>query len=853
MSLLLRAHLRYLGRERAQVALAVLGIAVGVAVVVAVDLVNASSREAMRIASERLGGTATHLVTGPGDRVAEGRYAGLRRAWRSGEGPLAEAERLVPVVEGTVSLPRGADAAPGPPPSLTVLGVDPLADAAVRALTPELGEGDGAGRLLAEPWSVLLDAQTARRLGVGAGDRLEVTAAGRTRALLVLATVPAGDAVLGSGFAVADLATAQELLGLTGWLSRIDVVLPAGGSRPSSGLQGLERLFPGLVVRSGEGRPRALGNGLRLVDRAERETDLRALSASFQLNLAALGLLALAVGLFLIHGTLTYSVRRRLRDFGRLRALGVTPAELRRGILAEAALLALAGTALGLLGGRVLAGGLLELVSATLEGLYERVAVGALAPDPVPWLKGAAVGVVGSLAVAWPAARAAAAAPPGLLQRAEAGRASPRRRAVAVASLLALAGGALAPGTGYGGALLAIGAVLLAAALLTGPAVAALLGAAARATGSLPLGTRLVVREAVRGLGRSGVAVAALVVAVATAVGMGIMVESFRGSVERWLTARLEAPLYLRLPVGAEGADAVRTVLRDRSVAGWIERRSFDDTLAGRPVRVSLFRARGTVPEDRGLVPVDGGAVDADAGAWLSEPLARALALGAGDTLPPLPGARSLPVAGRYREYGGGRGSLVLPMDAWPDAPPGMASFELFPEGDPEPLARALRRAAPAAELRRNEELLALSLSIFDRTFRVTGVLQTLAGVVAAVGLFGALSALALDRRARFGMLRTLGVGRAAPARQALAEAALLACAAALLALPLGVAVAWILVEFVNVRAFGWSLDFAFPPGLFVQAVLVALAAGLGAAVVPAWRLWRARPAELLADARALA
>jgi putative ABC transport system permease protein len=852
VSLLLRAHLRYLGRERAQVALAVLGIAVGVAVVVAVDLVNASSREAMRIASERLGGTATHWVTGPGDRIPEGRYAELRRAWRAGEGHLAEAERIVPVVEGTVILPPEPAAAPGPPPTLTILGVDPLADAAVRALTPELGDGDGAGRLLAEPWSVLLDAQTARRLGVEPGERLEVTAAGRSRALLVLDTVPAGDAVLGSGFAVADLATAQELLGLVGWLSRIDVVLPEGGRGPE-GLRLLERLFPGLVVRSAQTRARDLGAGLRLVDRAERETDLRALSASFQLNLAALGLLALAVGLFLIHGTLTYSVRRRLRDFGRLRALGVTPAELRGGILAEAAVLALAGTALGLVGGRVLAGGLLELVSATLEGLYERVAVGALAPDPVPWLKGAAVGVVGSLAVAWPAARAAAAAPPGLLQRAEAGEGSPRRRAAAVAGLLALAGVALLPGTGYGGALLAIGAVLLAAALLTGPAVAGLLGAVARATGSLPLGTRLVVREAVRGLGRSGVAVAALVVAVATAVGMGIMVESFRGSVERWLTARLEAPLYLRLPVGAEGADAVRAVLEERSVAGWIERRSFDDTLDGRPVRVSLFRAHGTVPEDRGLVPVEGGAVDPEAGAWLSEPLARALDLGAGDALPLLPGARSPPVAGRYREYGGGRGSLVLPLDAWPDPPPGMASFELFPEGDPEPLARALRAAAPAAELRRNEELLALSLSIFDRTFRVTGVLQTLAGVVAAVGLFGALSALALDRRARFGMLRTLGVGRAAPARQALAEAGLLALAAAVLALPLGVAVAWILVEFVNVRAFGWSLDFAFPPGLFAQAVLVALAAGLGAAAVPAWRLWRARPAELLADARALA
>ncbi|MEE4297855.1 MAG: FtsX-like permease family protein [Pseudomonadales bacterium] len=857
-TLLARAHLRHLGRERWQALLALLGVAVGVAVVVAVDLVNASSREAMRIASQQLSGEATHVIVGPGERVDERRYADLRRAFRARSAGFERVRAIAPLVTGAGRLaPAEAPADGGL--RVRVLGVDPVTDSAVRDLVAAPGEGadfDGA-RLLTEPGAVLLDARSATRLGLAPGAAATLrTAAGLNR-VSVLGVLPAAGDALGEGLLLADIATAQELLGRRGWIDRVDLVMDAPAPAEGAGAF-LERLFPGLVVLDPEPVTAVLPGGLRIESVAERTEDTRALASAFQLNLAALGLLAIVVGLFLIHGALRFSVLRRQRQFGGLRALGVTPRELARLVMLEAAVLGVLGALLGLGLGRLLAGALLGLVSATLEGLYDQVAIGALAFDPVPWLKGAAVGVGGALMVAAPSARAAAQAPPRLLQLGELDEAERRRVPVATALLcllVALLG--LLPGTGYLGGLVAIAALLLGAAALTPALVRAGIGGLARLAALAPLGLRMYLRESARGLTRSGVASAALLVAVATAVGMGVMVESFRGSVEHWLSARLSASLYLRLPGDEALPQGVRSLLDERA-SSWLERLTFRDRIEGRPVNVTRVTVHGPWPEalDRVLLA---GAWDGS-GALVSEPLARELGLPLTDgglgaarlTVDTGRGPVALPVAGVYREYGGGRGSVTLPAGRWPDPPPGLRTFEIFGVDDVEAVAGELAAALPeAAELRRNREILELSLGIFDRTFRVTGVLQTLAGLVAAIGLFGALSALALERQAQYGVMRTLGVRRRAPALASLAESLLVALLAASLALPVGVAVAVVLLDVVNVRAFGWSLALDLPPGLFLEALLVALLAGGLAAVAPAWRLWRETPARMLAHARA--
>ena len=881
MTLLLRAHLRHLWRERWQAVLAVFGIAVGVAVVLAVDLANASSREAMRVAGERLDGTATHAITGPGERLAEHHYAELRLRWRSGDPLFADVRAMAPLVTAEIRVFGSHAAAVGDVPSGTnggsrgwpvqLLGVDPAADAGMRAAVP--GVAGGGGRLMSEPGAVLLDRDAARRIGVASDTEtpIWIRSGGRVVEVTVLGTFAADGSAegpaLGQGLMVADIATAQELLGRVGVLSRIDLQRESPSPANFTGRL-LERIFPGLVVSpglevtdapeagDGGGLAAGLGPGLRLESLAERAADTRGLAASFQLNLAALGLLALFVGLFLVHGTLAYAVLRRQRQFGRLRALGVRPGELKRMVLAEAAVLGIAGTLLGLVLGRWLASGLLGLISGTLEGLYGQVAVAALAFDVVPPIKAALVGLAGTLLAALPAARRAAEAAPLLLLGNALTRTSrPKARLSGALALVGFGLLCLLPGTGYLGGLLAVGGFLLAAALLTPLLVGRLLSAVERVLAKGPLRWRMLMREAVRGLARSGVATAALVVALATAVGMGLMVESFRGSVDSWLEARLAAPLHVQLPGEHSGVPAaLAEVLDDAAVSGRVERVTWDDRVHGQPVRVSRVQRWGEVPPDLGLSLL-AGRFDAQ-GVLLSEPLARRLNVGPGAHLevPVLSGSRSLPVAGVFREYGAGPGLLLIPAETGVEPLPAMLTLELHgvQSAAIERLIPALAAAGPeGTRVRRNDELLTLARGVFDRTFRVTGVLQSIAGMVAAFGLFGALTALGLERRVQYGVLRTLGVGRSAPAWQNLAEALLLAAAAALVALPLGAVVAVILVEVVNVRAFGWSLDLHFPPWIFIQALVVALVAGAAAAVLPAWSIWRTPPGTLLAETRA--
>ena len=831
MSLLWRARWRALLREPGQGALLILSLALGVAVVVAVDLVNAASRTAMASASAQLQGASTHRIEGPGGSLSLDAYGALRRAWRAGtllEGDVP-VTGFAPLLEGRLTLPDGSP--------LRLLGIDPFSSL----------RQEGVGSTQTLSWAQFLTTPGAALLSpsvgpeLAPGDRLSLPGAA---ALTVLGRLPGAEADA-LALAVVDLATAQEWLGATDRLSRVELVLPEAPPR-SVLRRGLERLFPGLLLPEATLEVRlapalrAAYPGLALRSQRETELALGGLASAFQLNLAAMGLLALVVGLYLLYGALAYSVRRRLESFGRFRALGVAPAALQRHVLQEAMIFAGLGALLGLLLGRLLAGGLLGLVSATLEGLYDQVAIGALPLDWVPYGKGLVLALGGGLAVAWPLAREAGRAP--LLPRA--GRPPAQtggRTGLAFAlglSLLALA--LLKMPSGYLGALLALAAILLAGAQGVGPVSAGVLRGLNRLAAPLPLRLRLPLREASRGLGRAQLALAALVVALATAVGMTIMVTSFRLTVADWLEDRLDAPVLARGPALGEARgrleEALEAARRDGVASGWVWRQSVDDWLEGQPVRVILLEAVGReAPALR-----------------LSEPLARQLGRTEGGALSwsgRLPGAEAL--APYYRSYGGGRLELEMPRALWqgpePTGPWGLAVY-----GAPEALLPRLQAALPrSAELLAQGPVKARALVIFDRTFRVTAVLQTIAGVVAGVGLLSAFAALALDRRQQLSALRILGAPGPFAARQLLLEAGLLAGVAGVLALPLGALAAWILCDAVNLRAFHWTLTLHWPPPAFLEALFLALGAGLLAALGPALQAWRAPTSEALEVLRA--
>ncbi|MCB1826358.1 MAG: ABC transporter permease [Candidatus Competibacteraceae bacterium] len=278
-----RALLRHPLRHPWQLGLTILGIALGVAVVLAVDLANTSARRGFELAMNRITGHATHRILGGPQGVAETVYTRLRV--EHGIRPAA------PVVTGY--LPN----ADRPGQLLQILGIDPFVEASFRDLATDLTGGDFDLRtLLLNPDATLLPEALGSKVALRrGGQRLTLRRAGTLRGTTF------------EGLLITDIATAQTLLGRSGRLDYIDLILPKG---PAG-----ERLATELHAW--------LPPDLRLERPAERNQATADLSAAFSLNLTAMSLLALVVGMFLIHNAMTFSVVRRRALLGLLRALGV--------------------------------------------------------------------------------------------------------------------------------------------------------------------------------------------------------------------------------------------------------------------------------------------------------------------------------------------------------------------------------------------------------------------------------------------------------------------------------------------------------------------------------------------------
>jgi len=830
--LILLAGWRQLTRYRGQWLLSVLAIALGVAVVVAIDLANQSALRAFEAAHEVLSGRATHQLVGGPEGVDEAFYRRLRL-----ELGIRDA---APVVEGRAVLPALRR-------SVTLLGLDPFAEGAFRGYASATGGSGDIAAFIGRPDTALLQAAVARELGVAPGQSFSLRLGAEEASLLLVGELSDQEPALAE-LVVVDIATAQELLGRAGRLSRVDLIL---GDAEAAALA--RRLPPDLRLLSAQSQSEALGG----------------LTAAFRLNLTALSLLALLVGLFLIYNTLSFAVVRRRPIIGTMRALGVTRGEVLAGLLLEAALLGVLGTVLGLLIGLPLAQGLVRLVGRTVEALYYEQAVLALVLAPQSLLKAALLGIAGAVLAAWLPAREAANQPPrAALSRAalEAGRQRRLPRTVMLGAVLALAGAAVlvAPG-GVGLGFVGLFAVVLGTALWV-PAITVLLmhvlgGLAARLAG---LSGRLASRGAAASLSRTGVAVTALAVAVSAVVGVGVMIHSFRVSVADWLEQTLQADFYF----AAEGQGAASPLTDElalciRALPGVAE--------------VSTSR-RLSLATDAG--PLQLWALDLGAKAWsgfqflsgtpdavwqglrngevmVSEPFAYRRALDVGDplTLPTRAGPRQFTVAGVYRDYGSEQGVVAMhaaTLQRWfgSTAVSGIGVYAA-PGATPEALADALRpiaEATPGAVLRSQGIIKARSLEIFDQTFVITGVLRLLAGAVAFAGILAALAAVQLERAREGAVLRALGFTPGQLAGLSLVQSALLGLAAGLCALPIGVTLSGVLVHVILRRAFGWSMQFQVPAATLLEGLALALVAAVLAAVYPAWRGYRAVPAETLRE-----
>jgi putative ABC transport system permease protein len=832
------ASVRHLLRHPAQLALALVGLALGVGTIVAVDIATASAQRAFELSLQAVNGSATHQIIGGPRGIDERGYVRLRT---EPPGGAAAGARFAPVVSGYVTVGERV---------LQLIGLDPFASAALDGSAardaPALAV-HGAGQV--RDWftrrgSVVMSEALARELGITAAGEFELAVGGVRHRAALIARIADADAGPGfDGLLLTDIAQAQEWLGIAGRLTRIDVAAPANVPAAEFVAQLSAQLPADLTLRSTRS--------------AARETF--AMTDAFTVNLKAMSLLALLVGTLLIYGAVSFAVVQRRAIIGVLRALGATRREVLVMVLGEAAVLGLAGAVCGVLLGLLIGRGLVGLVSQTINDLYFVVAVTAVAVPAATLVKAAGAGLATALAAGLlPALEVVTSVPRLALARSVLEhRARHSARVLLIVSVLLALGAGLAiasSGRSLFAGFAALFLLLLSIAAATPAALQMLATGGARLGARLGPAARLACADIAASLSRTGVAIAALGMALTAMIGVAIMVESFRESLRDWLLQTMRADIYVSAP-GV--SDSLERRLEPQVIAALLAVPGIAAHSEGRRVTVSSPEGAVDLNAVR-LVPASYAGFRFTQGeparAWpqfergailISEPLAWRLSRGVGDsiTLETVAGPRAFTVAGVYREYGNDRGEVLMELGQyrrwWQDEGIAALGMYLSPGTSTAQAVSALRHAVhgrQALQIRPNSEIRALSMRIFERTFVITRVLYWLAAGVAALGLLSALLAWQLERARELALLRTLGLTPAATAWLTAAQTTFMGLTALLAAIPAGVLTALVLTDVINRRAFGWQIELHLRAAQFSQALVLALAAALAAAAYPAWR-----------------
>ena len=847
-NILLRSSRHFFLRHPWQLGLAVTGIALAVAVVVSIDLVNKSAGHAFERSTETIVGRATHRIVGGPAGLDERLYTRLR---------VDHGVRdIAPVIEARVTLEKNEERE-----TLVLLGLDPFAERTFRAYAwfNNLQNTEGEGvfiPLLTESNTVLLDAASANRLGLGKNDNATLVTGGRripVRVAGILARSVPGTSHSPDNLLLADIATAQEVLDMPGRINRIDVALADG----DGGTKGrLESPLP---------------EGAALLPSTTRTRSLEQMTGAFHTNLTALSLLALLVGMYLIYNTMTFMVMQRRSLLGRLRALGATRQELGAMIAMEALLVGLAATAAGLLFGVALAHGLLQVVNRTINEVYDLLTASELTLSNLSLLKGALLGVAGTLLAAIPAALEATRVAPGQALLRSHLEASARRLALpaSLAGVVALGAGFAvirfsSPSIelGFSGIFIIILGVTL---LIPVATIVLMAGLKPLLGGVFGISGRYACRSVAASLSRTSAAIAALMIAIATVIGIGLMVNNFRLSVDRWLQQALRAELYVSLPLtgtmasghalDAGFADAILSLPQVQAVSS--VRRINIESSRGR-TELAAYGLNEVAWEGFRFKHGDADhiwpAFRQEDAVIISEPYAWRHGLQQDDALELRTdyGYRSFRVLGVYKDYGSDQGVVSLSRRTyerhWQDDHYSGFGIYTLPGTDMEALRVQVKQLAPERDLwlQDRNKILQTSLEVFDNTFVVTDILRVLAAIIAFIGVFSALMALQLERSQEHALLRAMGFLPAQVRRLIMSETGLLGLVAGLLAVPVGCIITALLILVINRRSFGWTMELHFSADIVLQGIVLGLAAALLAGIYPAWKISRAEPAEAL-------
>ncbi|MEE4372412.1 FtsX-like permease family protein [Pseudomonas alliivorans] len=808
----LRALLSHWRRHPVQFFSVLTGLWLATALLTGVQALNSQARESYQRASQLIGGQPQTLIeAADGKLFSQDLFIQLRRAgW-----PVS------PVVQGRIALEGLEDR------KLQLMGIEPVTLPTGISLAGQTLNAEQVVDFLTPPGATWIAPQTLHELNLREGQQPRTE---NGTPLPPLRATPD----MAPGLLLTDIGFAQPLLSANGQLSRL--LLPDGFKAPL---------------------PASLADQL-VIRKAGEENNLERLTESFHLNLNALGVLSFIVGLFIVHAAIGLALEQRRGLLRNLRASGVTARLLIATLGVELGVLALLGGLLGVVSGYLLASLLLPDVAASLRGLYGAEVAGQLNLSLWWWISGIGLSLLGALLAGANSLLRAARLPLLALADAQAWQQAHarwlQRQGWVAITCAVIAATALYLGNSLLAGFVLISALLLGAALglpvLLDKLLSVLLARSRSVTGQWFLA------DCRQQLPALSLALMALLLAMAANIGAGSMTSGFRETFNSWLEQRLTAELYVS-PQNPAQAEPLQAWLSQRpEIKAVLPNWQVPVQLHGWPADLFGVIDHSTYRQHWELL-------DASADAWdqlvdqdtvmLSEQLARRLNLELGDTLSlPVPaGQWPVRIVGIYADYGNPKGHLLVNakrlLTHWPQLTPIRFNLRIA-QSDVAQLINALRErfALDDTHIIDQIQLKRWSSQVFERTFAATAALNSLTLGVAGVALFISLLTQSQSRLGQLAPLWAMGVTRRRLMLLNLGQTWMLAVLTLLLALPLGLAMAWCLNAVINVQAFGWRLPLRVFPLQLLQLMLLAMVATLLASAWPLFKLHRSRPSDLL-------
>ena len=873
------SSIRFLTKNIWQFASLITGIVLSVAIITATDLAIESAKKSFELSTEIINGKATHHIINNAGKVDEELVVNLENKYKL---------TVTPLIEGFVTKNNRL---------LKVIGIDPFSDIAFRNIFKEFNSRKqyNPSAFINKLEGFFTTKHTAEKFRILPGDPFLIDQNDETYHLKLYGIIDSENAPASTSLdnlLFMDISTAQELLKLQNYISRIDLIL-----KPEEENELKNILF-------------AIDPSLVLIKSSERNQAQESMTKSFNANLSALSLLAMLVGIFLIYNTMTFAVLQRRKIFGFLRTIGVSQKEIFSLIIFESLLFAIIGSLIGIGLGYLLANVLLSFIVRTINDLYFVLQVSQIHISNITFLKAGLIGVFAALLSA-------------LIPAYEASN-SPVTKVIKNIDIEETVKKYL-PKLNIAGLVL-ISLSLLLFLIFEKNVSACFFGLFIMVIGfscfipfltyhsdyileplyrnTCGLASLISLRSLKKNLSRNAIAIAALTVAISLYLSLDIAINSFRNTVEDWLSASLFADIYISTPKQVSHRNHITLnnkvieftkTFQTEDIIGISEYHLRDVIGEYGSTRVASINSLPIVKNSfsfKDSTEDIWNKFDKGQGLIASAPYAYKHKIKCNDKvkLQTDKGLQTFTILGIFSDYSSDQGLLMMHQDLyrslWED--PNLSSLGIFLKESTEvkktndnknvgnaalqwslltnktnnpkldkiktyieayKIKAAEESLSPTFfDIRSNKELLKESLEIFDRTFRVTSALKIIAVIVAAFGIFSALLSLIIEREKEFALLKALGMSKQDIQRSISLQAFTMGLLSSIFAIPLGIASAWVMIFVINHRSFGWDINFSLDFKSIVFATLISVTAALIAAIFPSQTQSKVSPRELEKD-----